>query len=83
MFTWNGRYLEHHQPEDSVDSDGRPGIYLPPAMLQPKDNELLLVMLAPPPSNPGLPVIQPDSDGIRQLSTLVLTFQATQKAAVR
>jgi hypothetical protein len=79
----NGRYLEHHQPEDSVDSDGRPGIYLPPAMLQPKDNELLLVMLAPPPSNPGLPVIQPDSDGIRQLSTLVLTFQATQKAAVR
>jgi hypothetical protein len=78
----NGKYLEHHQPEDSVDSDGRPGTYLPPAMLQP-NNELLLVMLAPAPSNPGLPVIQADLDSIRQLSTLLLTFKATLKAAVR
>jgi hypothetical protein len=79
----NGRYLEHHQPEESVDSDGRPGIYLPPAMLQPKNNELLLVMLAPPSSNPGLPVIQADADSIRQLSTVVFTFKATPDAAVR
>ena len=79
----NGKYLEHHQPEDSVDSDGRPGIYLPPAMLQPNNNELLLVMLAPPPSDPGLPVIQADSDSIRQLSTLVFTFKVTENAEVR
>lgn len=44
--------MTQDQPEDSIDSDGRPGIYLPPAMLQPNNNELLLVMLAPPPSNP-------------------------------
>ena len=75
--------MTQDQPEDSIDSDGRPGIYLPPAMLQPNNNELLLVMLAPPPSNPGLPAVQADSDSIRQLSTVVLTYKVMQKVGGR
>jgi hypothetical protein len=71
----NGTYLEHHEVgEDRGGSDGRPGIYVPPAMLRAGGNELLLVMLAPP-SNLELPVIQADSDSVRKLSTLVLTFE--------
>jgi Beta-galactosidase, domain 2 len=73
----NGKYLEHHQPEDKDDDpDQRPGIYLPPSMMQREGNKLLLIMLAPPPSNLQLPLIQADADSVRKLSAMVLTFDA-------
>ena len=52
-------------------------------MMQPRWKRTLLVMLAPPPSDLELPVIQADADSVRKLSTLVLTFKAMQKAQVR
>jgi hypothetical protein len=73
----NGKYLEHHQPDDKDDDpDQRPGIYLPPSMMRREGNKLSLVMLAPPPSNLQLPLIQADEDSVRKLSTVVLTFGA-------
>jgi hypothetical protein len=75
----NGTYLEHQETdEDAAGSDGRPGIYLPPSMLKRDGNELLLVMLAPSPSDLGVPVIQADADSVRKSSTVVLTFAANR-----
>ena len=73
----NGTYLEHHEAdEERGGSDGRPGIYLPPAMLRPDGNELLLVMLAPTSPDLEQPVLRADPDSVRKLSTLVVTFKA-------
>jgi hypothetical protein len=44
--------------------------------MQRDGNKVSLVMLAPPPSNLQLPLIQADADSVRKLSTVVLTFDA-------
>jgi hypothetical protein len=70
----NGIYVENHEP-GSVASLGRPGIYLPPSFLK-NQNQLLFVTFDPVPPDLELPVIKADSDSIRKIAHVQLSFAA-------